>query len=103
MRPDTSYGRKYWSGGSIWRTDPGVSFAVWFEYASQYTQYYDGKKTNGNWYFFRAFDLGNGNQFIQRQYWRSVDQNTLERHTENSNDDGKTWKHFSISTLKRVL
>ena len=62
-------------------------------------QYYDGRKENGNWFFYRSFNFGNGNKFLQRQYWKLVNQKTLERHTENSHDNGENWKSFSISTL----
>lgn len=64
-------------------------------------QYFDGQKSGNNWYFYRSFDLGKGNKFIQKQYWILLDPKTLERHTENSYDDGKTWKPFSISVLSK--
>lgn len=73
-----------------------------FYYISPFvSQFYQGVKENGNWWFYKEYDL-NGDKFIQRQAWEKIDADTLVRIIENSRDGGKTWRRGYEATLKRV-
>lgn len=64
------------------------------------SQYYQGKKEDGQWYFYREFTI-EGNTFLQRQSWLSQNDSTLIRTIENSTDNGKSWEEVYIVTLKK--
>ena len=72
-----------------------------FYYISpQNAMYYQGRKQEDNWYFYRTFNI-NGDEFLQRQSWTLLDDSTLIRTIENSRDEGKTWDERYIRRLKR--
>jgi hypothetical protein len=73
-----------------------------FYYISPFvSQFYQGLKENGNWWFYKDYNL-NGDKFTQRQAWEKIDENTILRIIENSRDGGKTWQRGYAATLKRV-
>lgn len=63
-------------------------------------QYYEGKKENGNWYFYKKFNI-NGEEFLQRQNWKKLDQQRISREIENSKDGGRTWETVYVTILKK--
>lgn len=63
--------------------------------------YYDSKKLNGDWYFYRKFNF-RGEDILQRQVIKPVDDKTALRIIENSKDSGKTWKRIVELIMKKV-
>ena len=54
-------------------------------------QVWEGRKENGNWYFYRDWEL-NGKKRRSRTFWKSASGKEFERIVEQLNDDGKTWR-----------
>lgn len=72
-----------------------------FYYISpQSAQYWPGAATDGRWVFTRPFTLGD-TAFIQRQWWERIDERTIDRHIDNSPDNGKTWRPFTVRMTRR--
>lgn len=63
-------------------------------------QLWPGKQESGRWYFLQTFEDG-GKMVPQRQWWESIDANTIRRHIETSDDGGKTFKPVWIAKLAR--
>lgn len=63
--------------------------------------YYHSKKENGDWYFYRKFKF-RGEEILQRQVIKPIDDQTALRIIENSKDDGKTWERIVELILKKV-
>lgn len=64
-------------------------------------QYYEGKKEDEQWYFYREFTI-EGNSFLQRQSWKLKNDLTLIRTIENSSDNGRNWEKVVVTTLRRA-
>lgn len=72
-----------------------------FYYISpQNAMYYQGRKENGQWYFYKTFHI-DGEELLQRQSWTPRGSSTLVRTIENSRDGGETWGEVYQTTLKR--
>lgn len=54
-------------------------------------QIWEGRLENGNWYFYRDWEL-NGKPRKSRTYWKKASNKSFERIVEQLNDDGKTWR-----------
>lgn len=63
-------------------------------------QYYQGQKEDGVWFFYREFTI-EGNAFLQRQSWKLLNQSTLLRTIENSDDKGRTWVEVYVVKLEK--
>lgn len=62
--------------------------------------YYRSEKENGDWYFYRKFKF-RGDEVLQRQVIKPVDDKTALRIIENSKDDGRTWEKIVELILKK--
>ncbi len=54
-------------------------------------QVWEGRFENGNWYFYRDWEL-NGKPRRSRTFWQKTSDQGFERIVEQLNDDGKTWR-----------
>jgi hypothetical protein len=63
----------------VWVSENGL-FQVW-----------EGRKVGDRWYIYKEFDIA-GDRYLSRQGWFPVGKNELERVSEKSYDQGKTWQ-----------
>jgi hypothetical protein len=63
----------------VWVSENGL-FQVW-----------EGNKQGDRWYIYKEFDI-DGERYLSRQGWFPVGPNEVERVSEKSSDQGKTWQ-----------
>jgi hypothetical protein len=79
--------------------DPGSRRWSFYYISPRSAQYWPGTFADGRWYFTQNFTIGD-TAFVQRQWWESVDQNTVQRHIDNSPDGGKNWRPLTIRMVR---
>ena len=63
-------------------------------------QVWEGRFENGNWYFYRDWQL-NGKPRRSRTFWKKTSDKSFDRTVEQLNDDGKTWRLHVSSSYKK--
>lgn len=63
-------------------------------------QIWEGRFENGNWFFYRDWEL-NGKPRKSRTYWKRTSNKGFERVVEQLNDDGKTWRLHVKSSYEK--
>ena len=54
-------------------------------------QIWEGKKVDDIWYMYKTFILDNGEEVLSRQAFIPLNINVMERTSEHSKDQGKSW------------
>lgn len=73
---------------------------VWLSDAGQF-QVWEGRKVGDHWYMYREFEI-EGRRVLSRQAWIPIAHGRLERISEHSSDDGRTWQRRFREEYARV-
>ncbi|MCK6544174.1 hypothetical protein L6Q79_16010 [bacterium] len=87
MSFDTSYMNA--RGIRVWDDSNKVWSYIWMSERGHF-QIWEGRKVNSDWYIYRNFNI-NGDKYLSRQAWLPKTDERLERVSEKSYDNGKTW------------
>lgn len=66
-----------------------------------YHQLWEGRKTDGEWRFFREW-TSEGQPVLSRTWWARLPDGSIDRFVEQSRDQGKTWKpHVKLNFVRK--
>ena len=95
----TSFAFKSFDNGNHNKTGEKKWFYSWF--AKGFHQFWEGRRENGQWRFYREWWSG-GEAVLSRTYWNRLSDKSLERIVEQSRDGGKTWRsHVKDKFIKK--
>lgn len=71
--------------------------------AAGFHQFWEGRKENGGWRFYRQWTL-EGQTILSRTYWNQLADGSIDRIVEQSRDGGRSWKpHVKDNFLKKQI